>query len=843
MPLLGTLHLIAEGAPLAVGFYGVSTPSKEHWLLPLDPVAIQQMDWNSVLALTAGNRIPGFLEAEESGRGRNRVVEIKITSNGTLWKEAYSESKRNRDLGGGNALDLRIWPNFCFPVIPKVPVNPADRIYYFRIRQQPVWKLNVLVLARIRDDEGRVIRTELLRLETGSVVPGQPDRFRGASFHYLPAEGARRVDGSFCRGHAEPIGIYFENRGLLLFSLYTLPQVGDPYGVPWRIGIDFGTSNSCVAFLTLGSGIEANPRVEKFEIQTATMHESPVYEEISDRDPGILTEGAAAIFDFPYRYGNEPLLTEQFYFPSQIVTRSLGPPGQPDFRFEHGFIFPRNAVLDNMDARELLDGHPPLPRNEHRVFRLVHDVKWSNRAYRKAFLWHLYKLLILHAARRGARIVEAAFSFPQAFDPDALRRYRNEVTEVFGDHGGIPLRTESFISESVAVHRRVTSEELRADRLVIDVGGGTTDYTGLIVAAPSFQTSYCLAAGYVNEYFRSSPSLRKVLRDTAYKILGKAKSDKQRDQRDLLDDLLEELQKLQQEGVDDLEGKRTASYNQAAFFGLLGMLDDTQFSEMAKNLTDQKIVREDVERKSLCGFFYTLVVIYSALAYQGARLLRQHRRPSPNLQLDFIGNGSRYLLLLNSGGCSCSYLIERVVQSVWLSTVEFAGIAVEVQTKVSTKGKVFVAEGLVLNHDGMAPPEVLPDKDSIMQFTAINKGLKVKSVVSSEPLEGFVRLLAGCLPSGKVKISPRTEITVVPYCQPDMEEELSALVRKALVKGRKRVEETALDFVDWQRQATEMHGVNEVAERAKLEAAYSVEPVFITCIRCLLDEIRQNYAL
>src|ERR1035441_9978392 len=284
MPLLDALHLISDDASLSKEFIGVSTPSKEHWLLPLDRASVEQVDWNAVLAMASGGRIPGFLDAKETGAGKSRKLEIQIIWNGARWEQAYATDLMfNLELGSGNALDVRIWPNYCFPVVPRTPVNPLDRIYYFRIRQQPDWKLSPLVLCRVRNDEGRVIGSELLRPEMGSVLPRQRDRFRQAQFHFLPAEGARCPNGTPCRGHAEPIGLYFENRGLLLFRFYTLPQIGHGLGIPWRAGVDFGTSNTCVAFLTLGSGIEASARVEQFEIQTATMNEFPTYEEVENQ--------------------------------------------------------------------------------------------------------------------------------------------------------------------------------------------------------------------------------------------------------------------------------------------------------------------------------------------------------------------------------------------------------------------------------------------------------------------------------------------------------------------------------------------------------------------------------
>jgi hypothetical protein len=432
-----------------------------------------------------------------------------------------------------------------------------------------------------------------------------------------------------------------------------------------------------------------------------------------------------------------------------------------------------------------------------------------------------------------------AFYFPRAFDPDAVEHYKNEIRAIFYHHGGIQVHNRNFMSESIAVQRRFLSEELRADRLVLDVGGGTTDYTGLLVAAVHFQASYCLAAGYVNEYFRASPRLRAMLRDTTYKILGEPLSNKQKDQRTLLNDLLDQLEALHQKTLND---PRIASYNRAAFFGLLGMLNDEQFVELAQKLTDPLSCSQVSECKALRGFFLTLALLYTALAVQGARLFRQHRRHSANVQLDFIGNGSRYLMLLDNQQKPFCRVLERCVQAVWPPAAA-SERPLEVLTHISLAGKAFVAEGLVLGNDSLMQAEVVPDNDSMRLFSAANAGREMTAVLPCDELGKFVRLLAECMPGGKVKTAAQEEITIIPHCQSDLGEELAPLVRRAIRAARDLARNNAAVFADWQRRAEEMQNINADTAQAQREAAYSVEPVFITCVRCLLDEVRKEYAI
>ena len=839
MSLLKTLHLIATGTPLAPGFFGV--PTREcHWLIPISREGLRQVDWLRVLSMAGGGRLPGLLQVRETGSISEGVVELAV--NDSKWQAKYGKEQRERELGVGGALDIRIWPNFCFPVVPMVPPQPKDRMYYFRIRQKKEWDLGSggpLVLARMRGDDGKVTGCEVLRLETAVGLPSEPERFRLARFYCLPAEGARRPDNTECPGHAEPLGLYFENKGLLLFRFHSLPQIGQMAGVPWRVGIDFGTSNTCVAILPLTPGMVATPKVGQIVMQTATMHQFPSYREITEEVAGTTQEGAAAVLDFPFCYASEALINDQYYFPSQFITRLADPPKPPDFRFEHGFILARNGVLDLADAQSLLDGHPPLPKNEYRVFRLVQDVKWSNRPYRRAFLWHLYKLLTMHAARHGARIAQASFSFPQAFKPDDVKHYQNEVISIFEHHGRIPMPSTSFVSESIAVQRRFQAETTTADRVVIDVGGGTSDYTGLLVGAKPLQASYCLAARYVNDYFGESPVLREVLRDNVYAILG---GETRTDKQDRLDRLLTQLQELHKSKLAGQHVERLASFKQAAMFGLLGMLPDAQFRLLAERLTSVAAKRPEPERKTLCGFYLTLVVLYAALAFQGTRLIRQHRRRCANLQLDFIGNGSRYLLLLDGPGQPFYRVLASVVKEVWPAD-EKAQQPAEVLTRISTAGKAYVAEGLVLGSEGITPAEVVPDTEALRQFSAVmDSGQKIEVSIPGGELKRFVSLLVELLPGGKYKSAASEAATLIPHCQPQLDDEFKPLLQKALKRAREQIKETAAEHAKWRREAEEMRSINVIAAQAKQDAANSIEPVFITCVRSLLDEIRSYYA-
>jgi hypothetical protein len=850
--LLDTLHLVAADR-LADGFYAASTRHEEQWLLPIDREGLGRVKWGEVLDRASGSKLPGFLAVSEKTddkgeklTGGDRVVEVRIEHGGQRWERAYPLGRRQRELGAGNALDLRIWPNFLLAAAPLLPQHPEDRVYFFRIRQQADWNLKPLALVRMRDDEGRVTGVGVVRLEVGGgVVPTGLERYRRAVFYWLPAEQARFEDGSVCPRHVEPIGLYFENRGLLLFRLKPARAANHLAPIRWRVGVDFGTTNTCVAYRPLDVDGRIPPRVEPFAIQTAVMHAIPTYPEVRESNKGMESEGAAAIFDFPYCYAAEALLTEQFYFPSQLISRLAEPPEDAGFHFEHGFILLRNPVLDNGgEARELLNNLPPLVTPDHRVFRVIQDLKWSNAAYRRVFLWHLYKLLVLQAARHGATVVEIAFSFPRAFSPNAVKSYSTEALQIFQHYGGIPVRHDHFVSESVAVQRRIEAEDASADRLVLDVGGGTTDVTGLLIAAESCQASYALSAGYVNQFFQASPALRKVLCQAAEAALGEPADARQHNKRRLLGEILGQLGAVKVKQLGEEQRARIASYSQAAFFGLLGLLEDRHLPPIAQALLNPHATREPSERKAITGYFLTLTLLYTSVAYQAARLLSQHRRPSPNIEFIFIGNGSRYLRLLEGHRQVFRHLLERLVKTAWPATSTGSKPPLTVKTRLAELGKAYVAEGLVLGCESVLPAEVLDDRDAVQQFEALTAGREAGRVVTGRELREFVSYLTALLPSGRWQESPTDEIPMVPFCEAELDGLLGPLVKRAVAVARDLVWDNAQRHAEWQQAADEARRIQHKGqEHARREAARAVEPVFVTSVRCLLDEVRREYAV
>jgi len=825
---LDQLHLAADSM-LERNFMALSTADEEHWFFPIRREALGQLDIEGAIQSIhygPAKHMPG-IKWSQTGNDEQRVIHLQFCNKGMTVEKKFNFQARSRDMAGG-VLDIRIWPNFLFLSNPRLPSASSDRTYYFRIRQKEAWRLEPEVLARVKKPNGELIGLRLFQPCSDNIGWQTSDRFRHGRFYSFAADSGDE--------QREPVGLYFNGRGLLLFALEPANHVCGSQPVPWRVGVDIGTSTTCVTFLPLIPGVTAKPGVVYFEIQTATMHDRPIYQ-LVDADnadnPGNENEGAAAVLDFPYRYSKERLLTEHEYFPTQLVTRTEQV--SPDFMLAHGLIFPRNAVLDNKDIRSLLVDYPPLPKHEYRVFRLLQDIKWKNRNYRRVFIWHLYKMIVHQAARQGACVKEAAFSFPRAFTPDEVFRYANEVRAVFEQHGEIRVKQSDIISESVAVQNWLSCQNELNDQIVLDVGGGTTDYLGMFGQRPALQASYKLAADCINKYFKVSSVFRKLLRDAVYNTVklsnDSEEKNRQLEQRYLLDYLFKNLEKELSADEQD----RVAVYSQQAFVGLLSMLDENSLYDVG-NYLRKTGESESRFSKPLRGFFLTLLLLYGGLAHQAARLLRQHKIHTNNLQILFIGNGSRFCRLLGND----RVVMQPILQHIFASGGSNRNVIVE--ANVVFCGKTIVSEGLLYasQQKNLDQAPVLEDLEANEYLNSCN----IRGKKSSKPgsgasdLEDFVGILDRCLVDGKIG-----QTKIIPKCEGSLTDELSRLVQDACTRAWEHEKCNAAELNKLLEKAEEARRDGNKYHEAKYkEAVALIEPVFITRLRCLLDAVRQKYA-
>ena len=842
-----------EKSPFS-GEYRLPGLRGHYWLVPISEEGILEIDWGRIIrSRCQSDAIPwkvGYMGDGGTKRSskNNRICVSLTTKDGSIHRQLYDQQADVKKDIIPEYFDFRIWPNCYHLASPRVPQHRRDRRYYFRIRQKEEWRLEPLVLALVRDQEGRLregARVVLVRPEVTDDVPDRMEHLRRAVFCAVPAENAKLLDGGNCAETIEPIGLYFRGRGLIFFRLNSCNHRPGLDARVLRVGVDFGTSNSCVVSRTVSGGVKSTPQVVHMPNQTSSFFVPPTYyfnkDEVGNELDSIDWEGASAVLDFPAIYsGDEKFLSEDFYFPSQMVTRCATPPAQVKFDMSHGLILPRNDVVSGWDVGRLLEDYADSDDDEFRVFRLIHRVKWENKNYRRAFLWHLYRLLTYYASREGSVIGELAFSYPRAFDRDAIRAYGDEIDKIFCDHGGVAFDKVTLRSESRAVISRLRGKAVTKDCLFIDVGGGTTDFGGIQHGRGTFQASYELAASALNLYFQTSPSFRVILFDAVSDLYRSDRGGK-RNQLTVIKDWLDSHDgSVQGPGIASMAP--IDAHSQSVFFSLLSVIELADYPRVSEGLLAMALKRKDkLEGKVLRGLFMIVVILYAALVFQGIRLFWLHKRGSVHLGLDFIGNGSRYLALLGGGKLNHEHLVQRLVRLAYPKKAKDL-MPAEIDVTSHMGGKSFVAEGLVLGDCGLDEPEVLADLESCEIYRRLNLQEKYERLVTPELIQSFLRILDELLPGGRFVESEDESVLVVPGLERGFFSVLSPFTIRIPALIKKQVLQNATRYCELENRGTMQKSNNEKAAERILNDARRVEPVFVTAINALLGEISSEFA-
>ncbi len=186
--------------------------------------------------------------------------------------------------------------------LPKLSTGEVpDDVYYARVRLMPEWNFRTVPF----DASGSAIGRETV-LGTDS-VPAGADRAPGRAAFY-EIRGVR------------PAGFYLEQRGLCFLRLRD-PKMEGRETEDWTVGVDFGTSNTCVAYASaIGreTGSRQSLTCSTFPVFTTSLLRVPNY---SNVDNGVVNEGASAVLDFFTRFGDRDTLNPDGYFPSQMLTQ------------------------------------------------------------------------------------------------------------------------------------------------------------------------------------------------------------------------------------------------------------------------------------------------------------------------------------------------------------------------------------------------------------------------------------------------------------------------------------------------------------------------------------------
>jgi hypothetical protein len=239
--------------------------------------------------------------------------------------------------------------------------------------------------------------------------------------------------------------------GIIL--LKTPPEVGTTTGIPWTVGVDFGTSFTNVY-------LERNHTVEALEVE-------PLHYQVTNSD---------------------------------IQTR---PPALFEYFVANKMELPLSTVLTTRGAKDdklaILDGRILIPRDLSSFKPTTDDwirtnLKWApeTRNFNRLFLKHLILQITAQAAASSAQAIQWSISYPSAFsrsDRNTYAKTWRELTLEIENATGLKqtcptqdnpryYRTESLAVAQYFADYELTGRKTQLDLVrssCIDIGGGTSD--------------------------------------------------------------------------------------------------------------------------------------------------------------------------------------------------------------------------------------------------------------------------------------------------------------------------------------------------------------------------------
>ena len=819
--------LSEEWTGLDVDFGGTT----EYYLIPLDPKILEIMDPEELVR---------SLSAELAGDNQNYVVRLDF--GGTTITKLYSTTGKGAHqvdaLIDRDEFDLRLFPNYDLDAVRHLITggseqqsNPShedlvDDTYHARLRLSPSWDFRRTDPFRVDGNQVRTsIQDDAVEIGDESERSGTA-KSTGKAVFYTISE--------------TPDGFHVPKRGFCLLDLRD-PRTSGVTTTDWSVGIDFGTSNTCVAYRDANDEA-ADPEILQLPVMTTTLLGKPNY----NARFGHVFEGASAVLDFFYNYtGDDDDLMSQPYFPTQLLTQQQTVESDDVFDIKNGLIYFDNIGLAEPALLSLIEGFPQIQEEVPQRFSLKQDIKWEKTDWLRVFMHHLRKQIVLTAAARNARVKDLHFSYPKSFDFQFRNRFEGDLDMVWGEATDESL---TLASESEAARDHVVGGFNQ--HIIFDIGGGTTDIIGFHEKEPIFQTSFKLAAGQVNDYVLDAPTFRNKFIEAIEQRAKKKVIEGFKDTS--VGGGSEVIEKFQKNASNTKEKGVVLQL----WLGLLQRITDVDDSNDAKLLIRiLNYLRTEADRQdAIQGFFLSNTLLLGGLAYYTGQLLDQAADGGfgneafslSQVTLTLTGNGSRlYNMLTNA-----EYPFADVMKQLFRAgagkkeedlNVEFDGLFTHNDEPAP---KVTVALGLLQNTRqgelrdvpvaNVAAEEGFPTPDGETNFNTSLVDF-YQSVVKKETtfdpprevppnLEGFLDALGDAMPFGK-----HGQFKVIPAAHRDWTEDLKEEVyTRAVPFIKNRGHDNAI-------LAEDIEGVAE-------EDRPALEPLFIAQIVGMMEAIRQEYA-
>ena len=733
-----------------------------------------------------------------------------------------------------NAMDLRLFPSFAIDTVEAIEKkfpNEVDRRYYARLRLHPTASKHLHPTETETETSGDIVWLD----GKGRKLPAQ-ERYSEGTFDNvnksLKAPG-RQLFWTLSNAHiadGRPESLHFANFGMVLLSLRKLDFGKKQEQFPWKVGLDFGTSNTCVVY---SSGHQGEAEVLDLPIFTTCML---TLWKTGAR--GNSEEGYSAIFDFPYvnlgfndglSSDKIGLLNPKSFFPTQLIHDEKRPlPAAASFDLRSGLGFYQNISVTCLVANpvaELLKGFGPFRERTDIVERFVvnRSLKWSddhsgtgtptysNLIWRRVFLQYLRAQIIMAAASQDRYISHLFASYPKAFTNREEQSYKDELKEIW-------VNTEvDTQSESAAAAAQLGVQNAQVVYL-LDIGGGTSDLAIYSDKKLAGECSLKLAGGCVENYFCTSPAFRRLIAN----YLETRPSIKQMQKHASLKKCLESVESSKEMYM-------------TAFQGILTLVD---VGPIMRGVVEHGGSREGA------GFVFTNLLLYGGLAYLSGLIQKARHHEAENsaaYEIQWVGNGSSFLKALNFDKQGQDF--HRSLCSLFAA----ASGALSPHSSAPQDPKLIVAKGL------LSPP--LPPADA--------KGARVVSQLFSNSLS-----LAG----EKPRWTEAAELTIL-YCEKQVAtipwdglkegpflsflEALQTAFPQMGWGGEKQVSPRAISVEkDPQKWAVE-YVINRKAEittqvhdrlrtnhdrwaqtARESPEALQVEPVFVTELAALIEDVR-----